>query len=73
MNNEDILKACAQIMSSPAQLVKTAARQRLINFARYVRPEIELEPFHVVYYTLLDKFAHGEIKKMIAFQSKVPH
>lgn len=65
MNNEDILKTCAQIMSSPAQLVKVAARQRLINFARYVRPEIELEPFHVVYYTLLDKFAHGEIKKMI--------
>jgi hypothetical protein len=23
------------------------------------------EPFHTVYYTLLDKFAHGEIKKMI--------
>lgn len=30
-----------------------------------MQPDLALEPFHVVYYTLLDKFAHGEIKKMI--------
>jgi predicted phage terminase large subunit-like protein len=30
-----------------------------------MQPDLALEPFHVVYYTLLDKFAHGEIRKMI--------
>ena len=49
-------------------LVKAAARKRLINFARYMQPDLVLEPFHVVYYTLLDMFAHGKIRKMIVQQ-----
>ena len=53
------------IKADPGELVRAAARKRLINFARYMQPDFVLEPFHVVYYTLLDKFAHGEIKKMI--------
>lgn len=53
------------IKADPGELVRAAARKRLINFARYMQPDLVLEPFHVVYYTLLDKFAHGEIKKMI--------
>lgn len=45
--------------------MEEAARKRLINFARYMQDDLSLMPFHIVYYTLLDKFAHGEIKKMI--------
>ena len=30
-----------------------------------MQPDLALEPFHVVYYTLLDMFAHGKIRKMI--------
>lgn len=65
MNNEQLLQMYDAIRQQPDLLVKAAARKRLINFARYMQPDLVLEPFHVVYYTLLDKFAHGEIKKMI--------
>lgn len=52
----------------PDELVKAVARKRLITFSRYMQPTMEFEPFHVVYYTLLDMFAHGKIKKMIVQQ-----
>lgn len=65
MSNEELLKMYEAIKADPGELVRAAARKRLINFARYMQPDLVLEPFHVVYYTLLDKFAHGEIKKMI--------
>lgn len=65
MDKEQLLKMYAALKNNPGEIVKAAARHRLINFARYMQPDLSLEPFHVVYYTLLDKFAHGEIKKMI--------
>lgn len=65
MDKEQLLKMYAALKNNPAELVKAASRNRLINFSRYMQPDLALEPFHVVYYTLLDKFAHGEIKKMI--------
>lgn len=65
MDKEQLLKMYAALKNNPGELVKAASRNRLINFARYMQPDLVLEPFHVVYYTLLDKFAHGEIKKMI--------
>lgn len=65
MDKEQLLKMYAALKNNPGELVKAASRNRLINFARYMQPDLDLEPFHVVYYTLLDKFAHGEIKKMI--------
>ena len=65
MTKESVRLMYNAVRKNPAELVKVAARKRLLNFARYMQPELELEPFHVVYYALLDKFAHGEIKKMI--------
>lgn len=65
MTNEELLKMYAAIREKPAEIVKEAARRRLMNFARYVQPDMAFEPFHVVYYTLLDMFAHGKIRKMI--------
>lgn len=65
MDKEQLLKMYAALKNNPGEIVKAAAHHRLINFARYMQPDLALEPFHVVYYTLLDKFAHGEIKKMI--------
>lgn len=53
------------IRRDPDGLVKEAARRRLANFARYMQPDLSMEPFHAVYYKLLDMFAHGKIKKMI--------
>ena len=65
MDKEQLLKMYAALKNNPGELVKAASRNRMINFSRYMQPDLALEPFHVVYYTLLDKFAHGEIKKMI--------
>ena len=65
MTKEELLKMYAAIKSNPSEIVRVAARNRLRNFARYIKSDLSLEPFHVVYYTLLDKFAHGEIQKMI--------
>ena len=42
-----------------------AARRRLVNFAAFVNPKLSLQPFHLVYYEILDRFAHGKIKKLI--------
>lgn len=65
MNNAELLKMYAAIKDNPGEIVRSAARRRLINFARYMKPDLVLEPFHQVYYTLLDMFAHGIIRKMI--------
>lgn len=65
MDNKQLLKMYASLKNNPGEIVKEASRHRLLNFARYMQPDLALELFHVVYYTLLDKFAHGEIKKMI--------
>ena len=65
MNNGELLRMYAAIKSNPGEIVREAARHRLINFARYLKPDLVLEPFHFVYYTLLDMFAHGLIRKMI--------
>jgi predicted phage terminase large subunit-like protein len=65
MDKEQLLKMYAALKNNPGEIVKAAARHRLINFARYMQPDLALEPFHVVYYTLLDMFAHGKIRKMI--------
>lgn len=64
MKHEDIYKILAR-GASMDELVREAARRRLVNFARYMQPDIEMEGFHRVYYRLLDMFAHGRIKKMI--------
>lgn len=53
---------------NPDEIVKYASRNRLLNFARYIQHDFCVEPFHRVYYDILDKFAHGEIKKLIVQQ-----
>lgn len=65
MSNDDLVRLYESIKNDPSGIVKHASRRRLINFARYIQPDMVFEPFHTVYYTLLDMFAHGEIKKMI--------
>ena len=65
INDETKLAAYKAITDNPELLVKAAARKRLLNFSRYVSPDMVVEPFHNVYYTVLDMFAHKLIKKLI--------
>ena len=41
------------------------ARRHLLYFAQYMKPGFVVTPFHRSYYRVLDKFAKGEIKKLI--------
>lgn len=66
--NAKMLDAYKKLIENPEPLIKAAARKRFQNFARYMQTDLVLEPFHVVYYQLLDMFAHGLIKKMIVQQ-----
>jgi predicted phage terminase large subunit-like protein len=53
------------IQNNPNSLVELAGRKRFTNFARNVNPLLKLAPFHKVYYEILDRFAKGEIKRLI--------
>lgn len=41
------------------------ARKDFSHFAQYVVPSLQMTPFHQMYYDVLNKFAHGEIRKLI--------
>lgn len=53
------------IKQNPEMVVRYMASKRFTNFARYIYPKLEMTFFHKAYYEVLDKFAHGEIKKLI--------
>ena len=46
-------------------LHQEAARRNLIWFAQYIDPKFQATPFHSAYYKILDKFAKGNIRKLI--------
>lgn len=58
-------KTLQAIKSNPEGVIRFVARQRLITFARYMMPKMEMTNFHKVYYEVLDRFAHGQIRKLI--------
>lgn len=62
MINNDVLE---RIKQNPEDLVRYVASKRFSTFARYVKPQLEMTNFHKVYYEILDRFAHKEIKKLI--------
>jgi len=65
MTEQELKKAYLSVNEKAGEIIKEAARRRLTNFARYMQPDLELAPFHIVYYKLLDMFAHGSIRRMI--------
>lgn len=58
-------KLISTLRNNPELLVMAAARKRLLNFARYIWPDMSIVEFHRNYYRVLDLFAHGKIKKLI--------
>lgn len=54
-----------QIKANPELVVRYMASKRLSNFARYMKPKMDMFPFHKVYYEVLDRFAHKQIKRLI--------
>lgn len=58
-------KTLQAIQSNPESVVRFVARQRLVTFSRYMNPKLDMTNFHKVYYEVLDKFAHGLIRRLI--------
>lgn len=62
MSDREVLVAAVE---KARELAWSMGRRDIIPFAFATYPNFQLQPFHRVYYTLLDKFAHGLIKKLI--------
>ncbi len=62
---EELREVVEFIRNNPGEIVKEAARNDLLTFARYVQPSLDVQPFHRAYYNVLNEFAHGRIKKLI--------
>lgn len=63
--NQNLSKAYQYVKSNANEIVKAAARIDLLAFSRYMQPSLDIQPFHKVYYYILNEFAHGRIKKLI--------
>lgn len=64
-NKEELLSALQYVKNNPKEIVKAAARINLLAFSRYMQPGLDVQPFHKVYYKILNMFAYGMIKKLI--------
>ena len=53
------------MLLSKRQAAAELARRSLCDFARVCQPAIRLTPFHRTYYNTLDRFAHGQIRRLI--------
>lgn len=62
---QKLLSALQYVKDNPRELVKAAARKDLLVFSRYMQPSFDAQPFHRIYYSVLNKFAYGLIKKLI--------
>lgn len=64
-SKENLEKAYQFVKNNPKEIVKAAARIDLLAFSRYMQPTLDIQPFHQMYYYILNEFAHGRIKKLI--------
>jgi len=55
--NKDLLRA--------EFIKRELAKRSFVDFMHYLHPELSFDPFHTAYYSLLDRFAHGEVRKII--------
>lgn len=64
MNNEQIriMKALA---STPGLFWQEASRRNILYFVQYMKSNYQVTDFHRSYMRVIDKFARGEIKKLI--------
>lgn len=62
---QKFLAALQYVKNNPREVVKAAARHDLLAFSRYMQPNLDVQPFHKVYYSVLNDFAFGRIKKLI--------
>lgn len=64
-SRQSLLKALQFVKENHREIVKEAARRDFLTFSRYMQPNLDIQPFHKVYYTILNEFAYGRIKKLM--------
>lgn len=64
-SKQNLLNALQFVKNNPREIVKAAAKRDFLAFARYMMPNMQVLPFHKVYYKILDAFAKGKIKRLI--------
>ncbi len=62
---QNMASALQFVKTHPNEIVKRAARIDLLSFARYMQPNMDIQPFHMKYYRILNMFAQGKIKKLM--------
>lgn len=58
-------EAVRYLQEHPRELIKEAARRDFLAFARFIQPGMDVQPFHKAYYSVLNEFAQGRVKKLI--------
>lgn len=53
------------LRSHPEEIVKEAARRDFLTFARWMKPDLAVTPFHKTLYRILGLFADGKLKKVM--------
>lgn len=64
-SRQELLKALQFVKDNTREIVKEAARRDFLTFSRYMQPNLDVQPFHKVYYKILNEFAYGKIKKLM--------
>lgn len=53
------------LTENPELFLQEGARRNLLWFAQYMDPNLDLTPFHIAYYRILDMFVKKRIQKLI--------
>lgn len=61
----DTMQITRALAENPTLFLQEGARRKLIWFAKWIKPSFQATPFHVSYYKILEKFARGEIQKLM--------
>lgn len=65
LSDSDLLQLEMLLNEKERDLNFAKAKSDFLHYAKYVRPEMNYDTFHGVYYRVLSMFAMGEIKKLL--------
>lgn len=65
LSDEELLELEALLAAKERDENFAKAKSAFVPFVKYLRPEMRMDGFHGVYYEVLNRFANGDIKKLI--------
>ena len=61
----DTMQITRALAQRPELFLAEGAKRKLIWFAQYMQPSFQPTPFHRAYYEVLDRFAKGQLRKLM--------